>query len=204
MIEFSELELVRKAAAGDRDAFEAIVLANEKPLYNLALRTLRQPEDAADAVQETFLKAYTGLSSFRGDSKLSVWLYRIMSNVCVDALRRRRETLSLSVEDGEGTATELELPDERFDPARIAEQNDLRDRVREAVERLPEDFRRPLLLREFGELSYEEIAGVLDLPAATVKTRIFRARKKLCALLAADGNFSGAAASKASEGGERA
>ena len=102
MIDSIESELVRRAKAGEQDAFETIVRLNEKPLYALALRTLRSPEDAADALQETFLKAWTGLSGFRGGSKLSVWLYRIMVNVCTDALRRRKETVSLTQnEDGE-------------------------------------------------------------------------------------------------------
>ena len=95
-VDITEYKLLERARSGDRDAFEAIVLANEKPLYHLALRTLKHPEDAADAVQETFLKAYVGLNSFRGDSKLSVWLYRIMANVCTDALRRRRDAVSPS------------------------------------------------------------------------------------------------------------
>ena len=204
MIEVAELDLLQKAKAGDRDAFERIVLDNEKPLYNLALRSLKNPEDAADAVQETFLKAWTGLASFRGDSKLSVWLYRIMANVCVDLLRRRRETVSLTTEDEDGEAGELELPDTRYDPAALTERRDTQRRVRAAVDALPEEFRRPLLLREFSGLSYDEIADALDIPVATVKTRIFRARKKLCALLSEDGNFFAPSASKVSEGGERA
>ena len=202
MIDSIESELVRRAKAGEQDAFETIVRLHEKPLYALALRTLRSPEDAADALQETFLKAWTGLNGFRGGSKLSVWLYRIMLNVCTDALRRRKETVSLTRYEDEESA-EQELPDERYDPARIVERQDLRARVRTAVERLPEDFRRPLLLREFGGLSYEEIAGLLDLPAATVKTRIYRARQKLYAMLASDGNFSDAPSSKPMKEGDR-
>lgn len=202
MIGFSELELISAAKAGDRDAFERIVLDNESALYRLALRSLRNPEDAADAVQETFLKAYTGLASFRGDSRIFVWLYRILSNVCTDILRRRRDTVSLSP-DEDGALPELEIPDTRHDPAALAERSETRAQVRAALARLPEDFQRPLLLREYAGLSYEEIAGLLGLPQATVKTRIFRARKKLCALLSADGNFSASAASKAREGGER-
>ena len=82
------------AQSGDSAAFEAIVRAHEATVYRLALRQLGSREDAEDAAQEVFLKAYTGLQSFRGDSKLSVWLYRITSNVCIDLLRRRRETVS--------------------------------------------------------------------------------------------------------------
>ena len=204
MIEFSELELVQRARDGDRDAFEAIVTANERQLWNLALRTLNNREDAADALQETFLKAWTGLASFRGDSKLSVWLYRILSNVCVDLLRRRKDTVSLTVEDEEGQDTELDLPDERSDPVRLTERKETREAVRSAVEHLPEEFRQPLLLREFSELSYDEISAALNIPVATVKTRIFRARKRLCAILDSDGNFLEAKTSKSKKGGVRA
>ena len=196
--------VVERAQKGDRNAFEAIVTAYEKPLYNYALRLLRSPEDAADAVQDAFVKVYTGLGSFRGDSRLSTWLFRILNNVCVDALRARSETASLTAEDENGEETELEIPDERFDPAAVLERQDLRERVRRGVELLPEDFKKPLLLREFGGLSYDEIAVALALDPGTVKTRIFRARKKLCAILLQDGNFSEKKPSKDQKGGVRA
>lgn len=197
-----ERALLRRAQTGDGAAFEDIVRAYEKTVYHLALRQLGNREDAEDAAQEVFLKAYTGLSAFRGDSKLSVWLYRITNNVCIDFLRRRRETVSLSQENDEGEPLELELPDERFDPAALAERRDLRERIGKALDALPPEAREILLLRELGGQSYDEIAATLDLDLGTVKSRIFRARKKLCALL--EGNFSGDNASKEREGGVQA
>ncbi len=197
-----ERALVQRAQKGDGAAFEDIVRANEATVYRLALRQLGNREDAEDAAQEVFLKAYTGLASFRGDSKLSVWLYRITGNVCTDMLRRRRETVSLSQENDEGEPLELELPDVRFDPVALAERHDLRERIGAALQALPPEAREILLLRELGGASYDEIAETLGLDLGTVKSRIFRARKKLCALL--DGNFSGDAASKEKKGGERA
>ena len=197
-----ERALLARAQRGDSAAFEDIVRAHEATVYRLALRQLGNREDAEDAAQEVFLKAYTGLASFRGDSKLSVWLYRITGNVCTDMLRRRRETVSLSQENDEGEPLELELPDERFDPAALTERKDLRERIGAALNALPPEAREILLLRELGGASYDEIAETLGLDLGTVKSRIFRARKKLCALL--DGNFSGDAASKEKKGGERA
>lgn len=198
-----ELNILQRARRGESAAFEEIVRAHEKTVYNLALRTLGNREDAEDAVQETFLKAYTALPGFRGESRLSVWLYRITANVCTDMLRRRRETVSLSVDDDDGER-ELDIPDGRFDPAALAEKNAVRAAVRAAMDALPEDSRRVLALRELGGLSYDEIAAALELDLNTVKSRIFRARKKLCAVLAGSGNFFRAGASNGTEGGDRA
>ena len=197
-----ELALLARAKNGDSLAFEEIVHAQEATVYHLALRQLGSREDAEDAAQEVFLKAWTALSSFRGESKLSVWLYRITSNVCTDMLRKRKETVSLSAENDDGEAMELELPDERFDPAAIAERRDLREQVGKALNALPADARDILVLREIGGQSYDEIAETLSLDVGTVKSRIFRARKKLCALL--EGNFSDADASKKAKGGVQA
>ena len=202
MTKEEELTLLQRAQKGDGDAFEEIVRIHEKTVYHLALRQLGNREDAEDAAQEVFLKAYTGLGSFRGESRLSVWLYRITNNICVDMLRRRRETVSLSAERDDGEPLELELPDERFDPAVLAERKDLRERLGLALRQLPTDAREILLLRELGGQSYGEIAETLDLDLGTVKSRIFRARKKLCALL--DGNFSCDGASKEGKGGVQA
>ena len=196
-----ELSFLQKAKAGDVSAFEEIVRAHEKTVYNLALRQLGSPEDAEDAAQEVFLKAYTGLKSFRGESKLSVWLYRITCNVCTDALRKRKDAVSLSVETEDGEL-ELDVPDGRFDPAELAERSELREQVGKSLEQLPADARKILLLRELGGQSYDEIAATLDLDMGTVKSRIFRARKKLCSLL--QGNISDDAASKKEKGGVQA
>ena len=202
MTKEEELDLLRRAQNGDGGAFEEIVRAHEKTVYHLALRQLGSREDAEDAAQEVFLKAFTALGSFRGDSRLSVCLYRFTSNVCVDMLRRRRETVSLSVENEDGEPVELDLPDERFDPAELAERKDLREQVGKALAMLPDDAREILLLRELGGQRYDEIAQTLDLDIGTVKSRIFRARKKLCALL--EGNFSDGFASKEGKGGVQA
>ena len=197
-----ERALLQRAQRGDGEAFEEIVRANEAAVYQLALRRLGSREDAEDAAQEVFLKAYTSLQSFRGESKLSVWLYRITNNVCIDALRRRKETVSLSVEDADGAEAQLELPDERFDPAVLAARKDLREQVGKALMKLPPDAREILLLRELGGQSYDEIAQTLEIDVGTVKSRIFRARKKLCALC--EGNFSDAPSSKGTKGGVQA
>ncbi len=187
-----EQALIRRVLAGDADAFEPLVTENQTRAFHLACRLLGNEADAADAVQDAFLKAYTALGDFRGDSRFSVWLYRLVNNVCIDMLRRRKrqETVPLQTEDGDGEETELPLPDDRWDPAILAERASDREAVRAALAALPADCREILTLREIGGLSYEELAIQLGLEAGTVKSRLNRARKKMCALLLQSGNFS--------------
>ena len=199
-----ELAVIRKILDGDVNAFEELMAAYEKNVYNLALRMVRNPEDAADMSQEAFIKAYNSLSNFRGDSKFSVWLYRIVSNVCLDFLRRqsRRGAVSLSMEDSEGEEVQLDIPDESQSPERLLEQRLTRDAVRRGLQAVPPDSRQILLLREIQGLSYEEIAQALDIEVGTVKSRLFRARKKLCAFLLEDGNIPDYVSSSKQGGGE--
>ena len=199
-----ELAIVQGVRAGDANAFETLVTAYEKTVYNLALRMVGNPQDAEDMTQEAFLKAYNSLDSFRGDSKFSVWLYRIVSNVCLDHLRKknRRNTVSLSVEDDEGEEIQLDIPDTALSPEAMLEQKLTREAVRRGLQSLDEDARQILLLREIQGMSYEEIAQALSLESGTVKSRIFRARKKLCAFLLADGNIPDLYASSKKGGGE--
>lgn len=200
-----ELSLVKKAQSGDTDAFEKLLTQHEKLVYNLCLRSLGNAHDAQDAAQEAFIKAWTSLGSFRGDSKFSVWLYRIANNVCLDALRRRRtDTVSLTQTDGTGDEVELEIADESASPERLLEQKERSAALHSALARLPEDYRRVLLLRETAGLSYEEIAQTLGMDMGTVKSRIFRARKKLCTILSEDGNFFGNNSSSSRKGGAQA
>ena len=198
-----ELAVIRRVQRGDANAFEYLMAAYEKNVYNLALRMTGNPEDAEDMAQEAFLKAYSSLGSFRGDSKFSVWLYRIVSNVCLDFLRKQKKTqsFSLSMEDDDGEEAELELPDLSSLPEEELEKKLTREAVRRGLAQLPEDARQILLLREIQGLSYEEIGETLGLEPGTVKSRIFRARKKLCAFLLADGNIPDAFSSSSSRGG---
>lgn len=193
---------VQRVLDGNADEYEKLVPEYQKNVYNLALRMTGDPEDAADMAQEAFIKAYNSLSGYRGDSKFSVWLYRIVSNVCLDFLRakKRRQTVSLSVTDDDGEDTELDIADESQSPERIFERAMTRDAVRRGLAALTPEYRQILILRELQGMSYEEIAAVLGLESGTVKSRIFRARKKLCAFLLRDGNISGFAPSSNTEG----
>ncbi len=199
-----EASVVRKVLDGDVNAFETLVLEYEKNVYNIALRMTGNSEDASDMTQEAFIKAYNSLQSFRGDSKFSVWLYRIVSNVCLDFLRskNRRPTVSLSVEDDDGEDTQLDVADESHSPEQLLDRKLTRESVRRGLDSLPPDYRQILLLREMQGLSYDEIAQTLDLEVGTVKSRIFRARKRLCTFLIDDGNISDFPSSVKMKGGE--
>ncbi len=203
MTQEQELQLIRRVQAGETEAFEDLVRSHEKTVYNLALRMTGDPQDAEDMAQEAFLKAYRSLGEFRGESKFSVWLYRIVSNVCLDHLRRqsRRPTVSLTAEDEEGEQTQWDVPDESLSPERLLEQKLMREAVQKGLNALPEEQRQILLLREIRGLSYEEIGRILDLEPGTVKSRIFRARKRLCAFLLEEGNIPDAYASNSARGG---
>nr|AMP53415.1 sigma70-ECF: RNA polymerase sigma factor, sigma-70 family [uncultured bacterium] len=199
-----EAAIVRKVLGGDANAFETLVLEYEKNVYNIALRMTGNSEDAADMTQEAFIKAYNSLQSFRGDSKFSVWLYRIVSNVCLDFLRskNRRPTVSLSVEDDDGEDAQLDVADESQSPELLLDRKLTRESVRRGLDSLPPDYRQILLLREIQGLSYDEIAQALGLEVGTVKSRIFRARKRLCNFLIDDGNISDFSSSGKMKGGE--
>ena len=198
-----EYALVQRIQSGDSDAFAVLMDLYQKQVYHLALRTVGNPEDAADMTQEAFLRAYRAIGSFRGDSKLSVWLYRLTQNVCIDFLRSRgrKPTVSLTVENEEDEVQELDVADERFDPEEQYQRKALRDAVRRGLLSLPEEYRTTLILREINGLSYAEIGEQLQLEEGTVKSRLFRARKKLCEFLQRDGNLPDTYASKNINGG---
>ena len=199
-----EYLIVQQVLKGDVNAFEELVLEYEKKVYNVALRILGNSEDAADMTQEAFIKAFNSLSGFRGDSKFSVWLTRIVSNLCLDFLRSRsrRPTVSLSVEDDEGDDVQLDIADVSQSPELLLERSLTRESVRRGLKALPEDYREILLLREIQGLSYDEIAEALNIEVGTVKSRIFRGRKKLCDYLIKDGNIPDFASSGKTRGGE--
>ena len=205
MTEEKILSIIREVQSGDVNAFEDIVREYEKNVYNIALRMTGDREDALDVSQEAFLKAYHALGNFRGESKFSVWLYRIVSNACLDFLRerKRRAEVSLSVGDDEDESAEVEIRDDSLSPETLLERKLTREAVQRGLLSLPEDQRKILLLREIQGFSYEEIGRILSLESGTVKSRIFRARRKLCEFLAEDGNISLPSSSNRTGGGDK-
>ena len=207
MTKDEELAVVERVRSGDADAFEALVTAYQKQIYNLTLRYVSNPEDAADLTQEAFLRAYRSLGTFRGDSRFSVWLYRLATNVCIDHLRSRGRgaASSLTVENDEEEPEELDVPDTSFEPQKELERRELQRTVREGLKALSDDAREIVILRELEGLSYAEIGERLGLEAGTVKSRLFRARKALCDYLRESGNLpDGFPSDKKRSGGEKA
>lgn len=202
MTEVSEKKKIEKVLGGDANAFEELVLRYEKTVYNLALRMVGDRDDAFDMTQEAFIKAYGSLSSFRGDSKFSVWIYRITTNVCLDFLRSksRKQQVSLTVSDDDEDA-QLDIPDPKADPEQQLIKKISMQSVEEGLKTLPDKQRQILVMRELGGMSYAEIGKALSIEEGTVKSRIFRARKRLCIFLLDSGNIPESIASKGMKGG---
>ena len=200
-----ENAVILQVQQGDANAFEALVTAYQKQVYSLALRTVGNPEDAADLSQEAFLRAYRSIGSFRGDSKFSVWLYRLTTNICIDFLRSkgRKPTVSLTMENDDEETQELDVADDRFDPEENFQRAELQRAVQRGLNSLPEEFRTILILRELEGMSYAEIGEILHLEEGTVKSRLFRARSRLCDFLKQDGNLPDSYASKTRKGGAK-
>lgn len=190
-------ELVRAAAEGDQDAFAQLVALHEKRVYALAVRMTGRQEDAADVAQDAFLAAWRGLPSFRGEAGFATWLYRLTANAAIDHLRRsRRQRSEASLDDGE---LGLDAVDPAPTPQEQAESESLREAVRWGMGELSREHRQVLELREYRELSYEEIAGQLGVDLGTVKSRLSRARGALRKILLKSGNLSGYLPSNLSE-----
>ncbi len=174
-----EAALVACARAGDQDAFGVLVRLHQRPIYNLALRMLRDSEEAYEATQEVFLAAWQGLQGFRGQARFATWLYRIAYNYCLRVTESRRRDSAARAELLAESARE-QRPEQRIsaEHAQHAEQ-ELREAVRAEIASLPAKYRAVLVLRHLQELSYEEMAQVMRVPIGTVKTQLFRARALL-------------------------
>ena len=182
--------LIRRAQSGDEGAFEQLLLTHQKSVYNLCLRMVKNPDDALDLSQEAFLRAWRALDQYQFDAAFSTWLFRLTSNVCIDFLRKqkRQQHMSLTVTDEDEPGEEFAVQDPARGPEKQIIQNDRRAAVARAMASLPEDWRVVMQLRVVEQLSYEQIAGILDIKVGTVKSRLARARTQLRKILK-DGNF---------------
>lgn len=194
---------LRRAQKGDAQAFEQLVTPHEQMLWRVCWHYTRHQEDAADCLQETMLKAWRAIKSYRGECSLSSWLYRIASTVCLDFLRRQKrlpETESadeMAEEDGFTPVDDSPTPDEAVIRRESA------DNIRAAIDSLPGDMRTVIILYALQGLGYEEISAALQISVGTVKSRINRARQKIAAYLADGGNKSPQSSSIKAKGGHK-
>ena len=193
--------LIRRAQRGDADAFEQLLLEHQKNVYNLCYRMAGNPDDAMDLSQETFLRAGGWLDQDQFASAFSTWLYRLCSNICIDFLRRRRrqQTVPLTFEDADGEEQTYAVPDAQPLPEEQVELKLTRETLAAAMAQLLPEHRAVLQLRVVNEMSYEQIADVLDIQIGTVKSRLSRARNQLKKILER-GNLSRRASSESMEG----
>lgn len=176
-----EIYLLERCRNGDLMAFDGIVALHQNRIYNLCYWMLGNREDASDAAQEAFVRAYRSLERFRGDSSFATWLHRIAVNVSLDAAQRRKRgpLLYSDLECGDDAPLELEPTDPGQEPQTIAARRERSQTVRAAMAELPEHYRVVLVLFDLENHSYDEVAEMLSLPLGTVKSRLNRARLAL-------------------------
>jgi len=182
-----EEELIARTVAGDTSAFDEIIIEYQDRIFNTLFRILGNRDDADEAAQETFLKAFRALPNFKGGSRFSTWLYRIALNAASDRIRKIRhirdnEEFSLdSVSSGreDGAPTKVYTPSKEPPPDDVALARETGVEIQKAIDSLDEEFRSVIVLKDVEGMNYEEIARVLHVSLGTVKSRLFRARDKL-------------------------
>jgi RNA polymerase sigma-70 factor, ECF subfamily len=177
-----EHKLIERCKAGDRSAYDTLIRAYEKRVYNLAYRLCGHYDEANDISVDAFLRVYQALKLFRGDANFSTWLFRIVTNVYLDRRKRSRNKQHLSLEEYielEENSVARQIEDTAPTPSVVAEQRERQDLLQQAIQALPDYQRAMIVLYHTEGLAYDEIASVLNLPIGTVKSRLNRARLTL-------------------------
>ena len=183
--------LVQRAQAGNREALSALVVSQQTYVYSIAMSLMHNPADAADMTQEAFIRLLRSLGTYRGETKFTTWLYRLVTNICLDGLRRRgRPIESLDEPSGTGGGEDGQSPGERLadtdrwtQPEEEVQLRESATEVRQALARLPAPQRLALTLHYFEDMRYEDIAEVMGLPLNTVKSHIRRGKERLAVAL---------------------
>lgn len=181
MVETDDTEILKRCLRGDEKAYREIVERYQRQVYSLALRMVRQSQDAEDVTQETFVRMFRALDRYDPNRSFAAWLFTIASRLAIDHLRRRKvRPISLvQREPGSFEEREIEIPDTGLQPDELASHGEEEVRAQELIDSLPPHYRIVVVLRHQQDLSYEEIAEALHLPLGTVKARIHRARALL-------------------------
>lgn len=178
----NEKVLLEKAKTGDIEAFELLIEKYQKKVFAIALKMLGNYDDASELAQEALIKVFKSIKNFKEESSFSTWIYRVVTNTCLDELRRRKKRQVVYIdeeitnEDGE---LKREIADYSTAPESIMEKKELRKAVNEAIMSLSEEHRTVIVLRDIQGMSYEEIAKITKCPEGTIKSRINRARLSL-------------------------
>jgi RNA polymerase sigma-70 factor (ECF subfamily) len=173
---------IEQALQGDGQAFGKLVQAYERPVYNLTYRMLGDAAEAEDAAQETFLRAYAKLASYQPGRKFVNWILSIASHHCIDRLRRRKRAPQLSLD---GPLPPLWLASDAPQPEQVVGKSQMREQVRQVLNTLPPNYRAAVVLRYWYNMSYNEIAGVMETTESAIKSRLHRARRMMAAELQA-------------------
>jgi RNA polymerase sigma-70 factor, ECF subfamily len=174
--------LVDQARNGNRAAFEALFQKYHRRAFAVALGVLKRPDDAMDVVQDAFIKVHKHIATFQGASSFYTWLYRIVMNLAIDHVRRTRKVVEwgddVPISEAAGDGALLPRVEDE-NPSRTVVRRELSDKIRQALDTLPEYHRAVILLREVEGMSYEEMAEILDVPKGTIMSRLFHARRKM-------------------------
>src|ERR671931_477056 len=184
--------LIQRAQAGDRDALAALVQSQQTYVYSIAMSIMHNPADAADMTQEAYIRLLRSLGTYRGETKFTTWLYRLVTNICLDGLRRRGrpvdsldqpDALAAGDSDAPAAGERLVDSDRWTQPEEQVELRESAEQVRAALAQLPTAQRLALTLHYFQDMRYEDIAEVMGLPLNTVKSHIRRGKERLALIL---------------------
>lgn len=172
-------QLVRLALDSDPDAFGEIVSRWERKMYALCYGILKREDEAKDAVQDTFIAAYRNLARFRGDAKVSSWLHRIAVNQCLTRKRKEKTRSESFIDENDPEEYRVFIAPLSQSPSKLSEKQERLEAVRTAVNSLPPELREVVLLKEFHEMTFQEISDEIQMPLSTVKSRLYTALKQL-------------------------
>ena len=178
-VDLTDEQIVELALKENSNAFGEIVNRWERKIFALCFGMLNREDEAKDATQETFISAYKNLSKFRGDAKVSSWLHRIAVNQCLTVKRRAKSRSESYLDEETNEAERVFVAPLTSSPSRLTEQSERLALVRQAVGALPEELREVVIMKEFEEMTFQEISEILELPLSTVKSRLYTALKQL-------------------------
>lgn len=177
--DLTDEQIVKIAVSDDPNAFGEVVKRWERKIFALCYGMLRREDEAKDATQDAFIAAYKNLSRFRGDSKVSSWLHRIAVNQCLTRKRREKTRSESFFDDSESAEEKVFTAPSDLSPSKLTEKQETMRAVRQAVQALPPDLKQIVIMKEFEEMTFQQISDTMEIPLSTVKSRLYTALKQL-------------------------